>query len=120
VLEHRHLREETFGPSTVVAVCDSQSQFAEIARSITGTLTASIYWGSGRAPDDLPFSRDGFVQLLAQRSGRVIINGVPTGVEVSPAMVHGGPYPATNQPQTTAVGARAMERWCRPVCIQGE
>lgn len=119
VLEHKALREEVFGPSTVVAVCDSQSQFMDIARSITGTLTASVFWGH-TSSGELPFTKDQFIQMLAQRAGRIIINGVPTGVEVSPAMVHGGPYPATNQPQSTAVGARAIERWCRPICIQGE
>jgi 2,5-dioxopentanoate dehydrogenase len=50
--------------------------------------------------------------------GRIVHNGVPTGVRVCHAMVHGGPFPATNVPHTTAVGPMAIERWCRPVCYQ--
>lgn len=57
-------------------------------------------------------------RYLATRSGRMVFNGVPTGVRVCGGMVHGGPYPATNAAGTTAVGPRAMERWCRPVCWQ--
>jgi len=48
----------------------------------------------------------------------LVFAGVPTGVEVSPAMVHGGPYPACNRPDTSAVGTLAIRRWCRPVCYQ--
>ncbi len=118
-IEHASLRDETFGPSTVVVVCDSQAQFVEIARAIAGTLTASVFWGKASL-GELPFDPASFMSILMSRAGRVIINGIPTGVEISPAMVHGGPYPATSQPQSTAVGARAIERWCRPVCVQGE
>jgi NADP-dependent aldehyde dehydrogenase len=48
----------------------------------------------------------------------VVFNGVPTGVRVAGGMVHGGPWPATNRPEATAVGPAAVERWCRPVCWQ--
>jgi NADP-dependent aldehyde dehydrogenase len=51
-------------------------------------------------------------------AGRLVFNGVPTGVRVAPGMVHGGPFPSTNRPDTTAVGPLAIERWCRPVCFQ--
>lgn len=53
-----------------------------------------------------------------QLAGRVIINGVPTGVEVCPSMVHGGPYPATTDPRFTAVGIKSVKRFLRPVCFQ--
>lgn len=119
VTEHASLREETFGPSTVVVVCDSQAQFLDVARLLTGTLTASVFWGK-KSLGDLPFDPAALLGILMSKAGRIIVNGVPTGVEISPAMVHGGPYPATSQPQSTAVGARAIERWCRPVCVQGE
>ncbi|MBY0263769.1 MAG: aldehyde dehydrogenase family protein [Phycisphaerales bacterium] len=55
---------------------------------------------------------------IAEHAGRITFNTVPTGVRVATAMVHGGPFPATNAPHTTAVGPRAIERWCRPVCFQ--
>jgi 2,5-dioxopentanoate dehydrogenase len=48
----------------------------------------------------------------------MLANGWPTGVEVAPAMVHGGPFPATSDPRTTSVGTAAIERFLRPVCYQ--
>ena len=56
--------------------------------------------------------------LLADRVGRVLANGWPTGVEVTRAMVHGGPFPATSDARTTSVGTLAMQRFLRPVCFQ--
>jgi len=80
------------------------------------SLTATIWSG-------IDVAKDEHVRPLLERAvasaGRVILNGVPTGVRVAEAMVHGGPFPATNQPHSTAVGPRAMERWLRPVCLQG-
>jgi NADP-dependent aldehyde dehydrogenase len=58
------------------------------------------------------------VDLLTERVGRLIFNGVPTGVDVSSAMVHGGPYPATTASAYTSVGTDAIKRWLRPVCYQ--
>jgi NADP-dependent aldehyde dehydrogenase len=55
---------------------------------------------------------------LERKAGRILVNGWPTGVEVSPAMVHGGPYPATSDSRTTSVGTLAIERFLRPVCYQ--
>lgn len=111
---HHTLREECFGPSTLAIVCDSFEQLAEAAGLVDGSLTGTI-WA------DPNIDQDAAVKIhrsLEQRAGRMIFNGVPTGVEVAPAMVHGGPYPATNQPHTSAVGSLALRRWCRPVCYQ--
>ena len=58
------------------------------------------------------------VSILEQKVGRLIVNGYPTGVEVSYAMVHGGPYPATSDSRTTSVGSLAIRRFLRPVCYQ--
>ena len=55
---------------------------------------------------------------LREKVGRLIANGVPTGVEVCTAMVHGGPYPAAADARFSAVGATAIQRWARPVCWQ--
>ena len=60
----------------------------------------------------------GPVRCLADRVGRVIFNGVPTGVEVCPSMLHGGPYPASTDSRFTAVGSDSIERWLRPVSFQ--
>lgn len=56
--------------------------------------------------------------MLERKAGRVLFNGYPTGVEVSYAMVHGGPFPATSDTRATSVGASAIERFLRPVCYQ--
>jgi alpha-ketoglutaric semialdehyde dehydrogenase len=107
------LHEEVFGPAAILVVCENEDQLVDAAASIQGSLTASIWAG---AADGHTARR---VQaVLEQRVGRIIFNGVPTGVEVCAAMVHGGPYPATNQPHTTAVGPLAIERWARPVAYQ--
>jgi NADP-dependent aldehyde dehydrogenase len=58
------------------------------------------------------------IEMASQIAGRVLLNGVPTGVEVCASMVHGGPYPATTDCRFTAVGVNAVKRWVRPVCFQ--
>jgi 2,5-dioxopentanoate dehydrogenase len=107
------LRHEVFGPSSLVVVADGPADLVEVARSLEGQLTATIH----AAPDDLLRHRD-LVRELEQRSGRLIFNGFPTGVEVSPAMQHGGPYPATTNAGATSVGTAAIGRFARPVAYQ--
>jgi NADP-dependent aldehyde dehydrogenase len=107
------LHEEVFGPAVVVVVCEGEGQLADAAASIQGSLTGTIW--AGAADSNLAKRIE---LILEQRVGRIIFNGVPTGVEVSPAMVHGGPYPATARPESTAVGPEAIRRWARPVCYQ--
>jgi alpha-ketoglutaric semialdehyde dehydrogenase len=107
------LRDECFGPATLVVVCDSPEQLIEAARLIDGSLTGTIC----SASSDTTLATQ-LQATLEQRVGRLIYNGVPTGVEVAAAMVHGGPYPSTNQPNSSAVGTLAIERWARPVCYQ--
>jgi NADP-dependent aldehyde dehydrogenase len=108
------LHEECFGPSTIVVVCDDEAQMLHAAAKIPGSLAAAIFCDD---PADTSVARK-LAAVLTRRVGRLVFQGVTTGVEVSPAMVHGGPFPATNQPHSTAVGTMAMERWCRPVCVQ--
>lgn len=107
------LHEEIFGPAAVLVMCGDEQQLVEAAAAIQGSLTGTIWAGS--ADEELARRLQ---QVLEQRVGRLIYNGVPTGVEVCEAMVHGGPFPATNQAQSTAVGPRAIQRWCRPVAYQ--
>jgi NADP-dependent aldehyde dehydrogenase len=107
------LREEIFGPAAVVVTCSSAAELLDAAHTVPGSLTGAIFAGSREA--ELA-RRLGAV--LQRRVGRLIYNGVPTGVRVCEAMVHGGPYPATNRPDTTAVGPNAITRWTRPVCFQ--
>ena len=58
------------------------------------------------------------IAALKNRVGRIIFNGVPTGVEVCPSMVHGGPYPASTDSRFTAVGINSIKRWVRPFSYQ--
>jgi len=58
------------------------------------------------------------IPILERRVGRIFVNGWPTGVEVSTAMVHGGPFPATSDGRSTSVGSLAIDRFLRPVCYQ--
>lgn len=67
--------------------------------------------------DDIDLARR-LMPVLERKVGRILANGFPTGVEVSYAMVHGGPYPATSDSRATSVGAMAIERFLRPVCYQ--
>jgi 2,5-dioxopentanoate dehydrogenase len=110
-LRHEELMEEVFGPSTLVVECDSREPMLDIARALEGQLTATIHANEGDDYQDL-------VKILETKVGRVIFNGYPTGVEVVPAMVHGGPFPATSDGRSTSVGTRAIERFTRPVAWQ--
>jgi alpha-ketoglutaric semialdehyde dehydrogenase len=112
-LEDRDLEQEVFGPTTLLITADSHAKLLEIARALEGQLTASIHG----TEDDLREYAD-LVQILETKAGRLIFNGFSTGVEVCPSMVHGGPYPATSDSRSTAVGARAITRWARLVCYQ--
>jgi NADP-dependent aldehyde dehydrogenase len=80
---------------------------------LDGHLTAAIHG----TEEDLREAAD-LVAILEQKVGRIIFNGYPTGVEVSDAMVHGGPYPATSDARFTSVGTQAILRFARPVCFQ--
>lgn len=107
------LLEECFGPAAVLVVCENEDQLVAAASMIQGSLTASIFAGAADAA-----IAGQLLATLELRAGRIVFNGVPTGVEVCAGMVHGGPFPATNQPHTTAVGHHAIERWCRPISYQ--
>lgn len=112
-LKNPDILEEVFGPSTVGVVADDKAQILDFAKNLKGHLTATIYG----TPEDLAEYAD-LVQILTTKVGRLVFNGFPTGVEVTSAMVHGGPYPAASAPQSTSVGTAAIYRFTRPVCFQ--
>lgn len=112
-LANEELSSEIFGPAAIVVNCASGQSMLEIAQSLPGTLTATIHG----TPDDLKQNGE-LLRVLAAKAGRLIFNGFPTGVEVSPAMHHGGPYPATGDAKFTSVGTAAILRFLRPVCYQ--
>lgn len=108
-----HVREELFGPSTVVVHCGSREELLQAARLMEGHLTGTIH---GTEEDLREFSD--LVAALETKVGRLVFNGYPTGVEVCPSMHHGGPYPATTDSHFTSVGTAAIYRWVRPLCWQ--
>ena len=107
------LADEIFGPNTLLVSCDSSQDYLRAARALSGHLTATILGDD----DDLAANRE-LIAILEQKAGRLIFNGFPTGVEVTHAMVHGGPYPSTSDPRFTSVGSLAIYRFARPVCFQ--
>ena len=110
---NRVLREEVFGPSTLIVTGKSREELENVARSLEGQLTATIHG----TPEDLEQHRD-LIAILEQKAGRLIFNGFPTGIEPCNAVHHGGPYPATTDARTTSIGTTALERFVRPVCYQ--
>ncbi|MDP2263982.1 MAG: aldehyde dehydrogenase (NADP(+)) [Hydrogenophaga sp.] len=106
------LREEVFGPSSLVVHAGGAAEAADALRALGGSLTVTLHGltddAEGRAT----------LQAAMAVAGRVLFAGVPTGVAVTAAQQHGGPWPATTAPQTTSVGDAALERFLRPVCLQ--
>ncbi len=107
------LAAEYFGPNSLVVEYRDASELMSALAGIDGTLTATVH----AEPDD-PFPVAEVVATLSGKAGRIVYNGWPTGVAVTWAMHHGGPWPATTSAGFTSVGATAIQRWIRPVCYQ--
>lgn len=108
------LLAEVFGPSAVLVRYSDIEELMDVSSAIEGQLTATIQAEPGELAQQAEL-----LDVLADRAGRVIVNQFPTGVEVGPAMVHGGPYPATSDGRSTSVGTHAIERFTRLVAYQG-
>jgi NADP-dependent aldehyde dehydrogenase len=114
LLAHREeLLEEAFGPLSIVVAYTDVKELPAVAEELTGSLTATLHTGPGDGAELTPL-----VDTLRARAGRLLFNGWPTGVAVTPAMHHGGPYPATTAALHTSVGAAAIDRFLRPVVYQ--
>jgi 2,5-dioxopentanoate dehydrogenase len=113
-LKSPELSHEVFGPAALVIHYEQREAILRAAESLDGHLTATML---GSAEDIAEYSD--LIEVLERKAGRLIFNGFPTGVEVSHAMVHGGPYPATSDSRFTSVGSQAILRFARPVCYQG-
>ena len=107
------LEEEVFGAASLVISCSDAAQMKQIAEYLDGQLTATVFLTE--ADKDAALA---LLPTLERKVGRILINSYPTGVEVSYAMVHGGPFPATSDSRTTSVGASAIDRFVRPVSYQ--
>lgn len=111
--QNAKLEEEIFGPASLFISAESKEEMIQIARSLSGHLTATIHG----TPEDLTEYIE-LIDVLKEKVGRLILNGYPTGVAVCHAMVHGGPFPATTNSRTTSVGSTAIYRFTRPICFQ--
>lgn len=108
---------EAFGNACVVVVAKDIEELANVLRNLEGNLTGCIYSAKDGSDDN---SYDLIARLLADRVGRVLNDKMPTGVAVSPAMNHGGPFPATGHPGFTSVGIPAsLIRFGKLTCYDG-
>lgn len=108
------LQSEAFGPTTLAVVAADAAEAVAVAREIEGSLTACVYSAADGADDDLCQQ---LMVVLRRKAGRLLNDKMPTGVAVSPAMNHGGPFPATGHPGFTAVGLPAsMRRFAKLDC----
>ncbi|MBQ0960248.1 aldehyde dehydrogenase (NADP(+)) [Ideonella sp. 4Y11] len=107
------LRDEVFGPSSLVVRCASHAQALQVLQAVGGSLTVTV-WGA--QADSAPV-RD-LVRGAMAIAGRVLFAGVPTGVAVTAAQQHGGPWPSSTRPESTSVGDAALGRFLRPVALQ--
>jgi NADP-dependent aldehyde dehydrogenase len=112
-MKHDSLRNEIFGPLSVVVGCENKKNILEVIQSLHGQLTGTVITGETDVKEWLDIT-----EVLQLKVGRIIYNGVPTGVEVCQAMQHGGPYPASSDSRFTAVGVDSVKRWVRPVVFQ--
>ena len=107
------LHQEVFGPYSLIVRCKDKNEMLEVARHLEGQLTCTIM-----ATDNELEESDELVEAIKNLCGRIILNNVPTGVEVCLSMQHGGPFPATSDSRFTSVGADGIKRFARPVAIQ--
>ncbi|MCB0853655.1 MAG: aldehyde dehydrogenase (NADP(+)), partial [Bacteroidetes bacterium] len=108
-----HFQEEVFGPFTLVVRCQSAEEMKAVIGKLHGQLTTTVM-----AEEDELGDHVSLLEELREKTGRLIFNGVPTGVEVCHSMHHGGPYPATTDSRFTSVGTLAIRRFVRPVAYQ--
>ena len=112
-LQNTELSNEVFGPFSLVVICKDTMELQEVIQKMEGQLTASVF---SETKDVSEYKM--IINTLTHRVGRIILNGVPTGVEVCDSMQHGGPYPASSDSRFTSVGTYAIKRFTRPISYQ--
>jgi alpha-ketoglutaric semialdehyde dehydrogenase len=112
-LKNPALAEEVFGPFSLIVKCKDILEMNAVVNHLHGQLTATVIGDESELKN-----YTSLFNTLKEKAGRLIVNGVPTGVEVCVAMQHGGPFPATTDSRFTAVGTDAIKRFARPVAFQ--
>ncbi|MFB9054840.1 aldehyde dehydrogenase (NADP(+)) [Formosa undariae] len=112
-IENPTLHQEVFGPYSIIVQCEDITELETILSKLEGQLTGTLIADDNEATD-----YPKVISALQNRVGRIILNGMPTGVEVCPSMVHGGPYPSSTDSRFTSVGVDSIKRWVRPVSFQ--
>ncbi|MET0616301.1 MAG: aldehyde dehydrogenase (NADP(+)) [Luteibacter sp.] len=112
-LADKALAHEVFGASSLLVRCADEAELHAVVAAAEGQLTMTLHMDDGDT--DLAAR---LLPLLERKCGRIVVNGWPTGVEVTHAMVHGGPFPATSDGRSTSVGSLAIDRFLRPVSYQ--
>ena len=112
-IQNSLLHQEVFGPYSLLIECVDENEMLMVANHLEGQLTSTIM----ATPNDIQ-SNQTLIDTIKQICGRIILNGVPTGVEVCRSMMHGGPFPATTDSRFTAVGADGIKRFARPIAYQ--
>jgi len=112
-IENPKFREEIFGPYSLLVIAKDLVELESVIANLDGQLTTTLMADEGELKNYQPL-----INKLTDKTGRIILNGVPTGVEVCAAMQHGGPFPATNDSRFTSVGSTAVYRFVRPLAYQ--
>ncbi|MCP4637160.1 MAG: aldehyde dehydrogenase (NADP(+)), partial [Methyloversatilis sp.] len=105
--------EEVFGAASLLVRCADLEELLGVVALLEGQLTATLHLDDGDT--DMAAS---LLPILERLAGRILANGWPTGVEVTDAQVHGGPFPSTADGRSTSVGTLAIDRFLRPVAYQ--
>ena len=113
-IENPLLGEEVFGPYSLIIKCADIEELYSVVSAVRGQLTFTLTGSSAEL-----LLHKALLDIIIEKAGRLIINGVPTGVEVCPSMNHGGPYPASTDSRFTAVGTDAVKRFSRHAAFQG-
>ena len=112
-IQHPSLSDEVFGPYSLIVHCQNMDEMVAIAKGLSGQLTATLL----STPED-ETALQVLTPIIQSKVGRILFEGVPTGVAVSQAMQHGGPFPASTDSRFTSVGSDAIYRWLRPLSFQ--
>lgn len=107
------LHQEVFGPYSIIIRCKDMNEMIAVAKNLEGQLTSTIMATANDIKEN-----DELVELVKNICGRLILNGVPTGVEVCLSQHHGGPFPSTTDSRFSAVGADGIRRFARPIALQ--